>query len=263
MDKLGLKTPTISTQLPPPEGLQRYLNELGELIGLLNDLATDIRILYIPEIGEVSVASMAFNPDQHTGSSTMSHKRNPTDCENTGGMFEVIIAQIGMLPSLSVSWLQRDLTGSVVLRFLTAVPVLSFHALKTMSAVITRLDLNRQQLQANLDKQGDIILSELYQLALRRYGYAGNAHQLTSQAVEGAKLSGYSLWDEFEHFALGNDAGLTAAWERVKQDEKLSHFLKHPQTYIGDAATKAKRVALRFTDLLDLEKTTPKNKASG
>jgi adenylosuccinate lyase len=241
LTKLGLNAPLISTQITTPEQISRYLQELGQLSGVMDQLATDIRLLYMPEIGEVGVATLDFDPATTTGSSTMSHKRNPIDAENAGGMHVVVSAMLGMLPSLSVSWLQRDLTGSSVMRFLPAIPVCASCALDKMIKITKRLDINTERARANLEGHGDIIISELFQLALKRYGYPGDAHRLTNELVSTAKESGCSLYATIQHRSKsGLDTDLEATWDKLILNAELNHLLQHPSEYIGNAASNAR-----------------------
>ena len=247
MEKLNLAVPLISTQIPPPEPLSRYLRELGELSGVLDQFATDIRLLYIPEIGEVGVATLDFDPATTTGSSAMPHKRNPIGPENATGMHMIVSAMLTVLPSLSVSWLQRDLSGSCVMRFLPIIPICVSYTLNEMIKTTKRLDINAEKAQRNLDQQDDIILSELFQLALRRHGYTGNAHQLTNKLVETAKQNGHSLFETFSALATGeDDPSFTQTWSNIKNNQRLYIALRHPRLYTGNSTKNALTISARW-----------------
>jgi len=256
LTELGLSQPIISTQINPPESWSRYLHELVQLTGVMAQLATDIRLLYIPEIGEVGVATLGFDPAVHTGSSIMSHKRNPIDPENVCGMHEVAKSQLGLVSSLAISWLQRDLAGSSVSRYLPIIPICATYALQKMIKTTEALDINTERTQQNLATQGDIILSELLQLALKHYGYTGNAHQLVNKLVSEAQKTGNRLMETTRCILennrtdlLGPDLELSeleTSWLRLISDEDglgLNSLMREPIRYIGLSADNARRVS--------------------
>lgn len=249
MGKLGLKQPLISTQITPPERLQRFLEEVGKLSGLLADLATDIRLLFAPEFGEIDTATMGFDPAHSTGSSTMSHKRNPVPCETTCGLNSVVGGMLVTLKSLEISWLQRDLSGSAVMRFLPMIVILTVYSLKNMTTVVSRLSINKKQSLANLKKHGDIILSELAQLALRKAGLT-DAHQVVNQLVSYAKENHTSLTSAIENQSNQSKfSGLKEAWGNV--DPEVKRVFARPKTYVGNAADKARQVVAEFYKIFD------------
>ncbi|MBN2585167.1 hypothetical protein JXA59_00765 [Patescibacteria group bacterium] len=254
--ELGLAQPLVSTQITPPESWSRYLHELVQLTGVMAQLAIDVRLLYIPEIGEVGVATLGFDPATTTGSSTMSHKRNPIDPENVCGMHIIANSQLNLVGSLATSWLQRDLVGSSVSRYLPIIPICATYALQKILKVTGALDINAQRARQNLTDQGDLILSELLQLALKHYGYSGNAHQLVNKLVSEAQKTGVSLMETTERILRENKADLLGPnlelsdleipWLRLISDEDglgLNSLMREPRRYIGLSAQNAHRVA--------------------
>lgn len=240
MTKLGLAVPISSTQIVPPEPLQRFMFEFVELAGCLNQTATSCRLLYAPEFGEV--VPTGFIASEHTGSSAMPHKRNPIRFENTGGMHEVVRAMLGLLPGMSVSWLERDLTGSVPLRYLPIIPICVMVQLRRMTAAIDKLTINPDRISQNLTNQSDFCTSEAYQLALRQVGYP-NAHQVVNQLIARAKEVGAaSLFEVInDRKFTAKFPGLTKAWGQI--DNKIRQTLKHPGFYIGNAIQKTRHIA--------------------
>ena len=104
------------------------------------------------------------------GSSTMPHKVNPIDFENSEGNLGIANAIFDHLANkLPISRMQRDLTDSTVLRNLgvgIAHSVIAYHAsLKG----IGKLEINQAALQADLDDNWEV-LAEPIQTVMRRYG---------------------------------------------------------------------------------------------
>ncbi|MGB0510920.1 MAG: lyase family protein, partial [Flavobacteriales bacterium] len=104
------------------------------------------------------------------GSSTMPHKVNPIDFENSEGNLGVANALLGHLArKLPISRLQRDLTDSTVLRNV-GVPVgHSLIALNALRKGLGKLVLNEARLHADLEAQWAVV-AEAIQTVLRREG---------------------------------------------------------------------------------------------
>lgn len=104
------------------------------------------------------------------GSSTMPHKVNPIDFENSEGNIGIANAIFGHLASkLPVSRWQRDLTDSTVLRNLGVAVGYTEIAVKSTLKGISKLEANVQHMSDELDQNWEV-LAEPYQTVMRRYG---------------------------------------------------------------------------------------------
>ncbi|MBK7129613.1 MAG: adenylosuccinate lyase [Crocinitomicaceae bacterium] len=105
------------------------------------------------------------------GSSAMPHKVNPIDFENSEGNIGIANALFEHLAAkLPVSRLQRDLTDSTVLRNVGMPIAHSLIALQSTLKGMSKLVLNEQKLQADLDSNWAVV-AEAIQTILRREGY--------------------------------------------------------------------------------------------
>ena len=104
------------------------------------------------------------------GSSTMPHKVNPIDFENSEGNLGLANAIFGHLAQkLPISRWQRDLTDSTVLRNLGVGAGYSIIAYQSTLKGISKLEINAQSLLTELDQNWEL-LAEPIQTVMRRYG---------------------------------------------------------------------------------------------
>jgi adenylosuccinate lyase len=104
------------------------------------------------------------------GSSTMPHKVNPIDFENSEGNCGMAVALMGHLSEkLLVSRFQRDLTDSTTLRNLGTVFGHLLIALKSVRKGLGKLELNEPAIRADLDANPEL-LAEAIQTVMRMHG---------------------------------------------------------------------------------------------
>src|SRR5262249_61335345 len=111
---LGLEARTSSTQIVESEGWSDLAHACLSALGVMANLADDMRHLQRTEIGEIAEA---FASDQ-VGSSTMPHKRNPVSFENVKSIWKAMAPRIVTTYMDQISEHQRDLTNSASQRFL-------------------------------------------------------------------------------------------------------------------------------------------------
>lgn len=164
-ERLGLVRQQTTTQVEHYDGLAALFDNLSRINTILTDLCGDmwsyISLGYFRQMivsGEV-------------GSSAMPHKVNPIDFENAEGNLGVANALFRHLSGkLPVSRLQRDLTGSTVIR---NTGVAMAHTLIAWQAVIrglSKLIVNHDAIRADLDASW-VVVAEALQTILRREGY--------------------------------------------------------------------------------------------
>jgi adenylosuccinate lyase len=129
----------------------------------------------IPKAGEV-------------GSSTMPHKINPIDFENSEGNMDIGIAIMEkMATKLLVSRLQRDLTDSTVLRNLGSCFAHMLIGLKSTLKGLNKIQVNEKILQFELDNNWEL-MAEAIQTDLRMRGISGG-YDLLKELTRGKKIT--------------------------------------------------------------------------
>ncbi|MEP6694241.1 MAG: lyase family protein, partial [Chloroflexota bacterium] len=111
---LGLNPRSSSTQIVEPEGWTDLAHACVTALGVMANLADDMRHLQRTEIGEVAESFAA----EQVGSSTMPHKRNPVSFENVKSIWKAMAPRVLTTYLDQISEHQRDLTNSASQRFL-------------------------------------------------------------------------------------------------------------------------------------------------
>jgi adenylosuccinate lyase len=220
---LGLELNPYTTQIEPHD----YMAELFDAIARANTVLIDLdRDIW----GYVSLGYFRQKVKEgEVGSSTMPHKVNPIDFENSEGNLGVANALLRHLAEkLPVSRWQRDLTDSTVLR---NVGVALGHAVlgwRSLSQGLARLDVDPARLDEDLDANWEV-LAEAIQTVMRRYGVDNPYEQLKALTRGKADISRDSLHAFIETLAIPDDAK-----QRLKA--------LTPASYIGKAADLARRI---------------------
>jgi adenylosuccinate lyase len=171
---LGLEFNAYTTQIEPHDGLIALFDALARVNSILIDLDRDLW-------GYISLGYFRQKALQgEVGSSTMPHKVNPIDFENSEGNLGIANALLRhFAEKLPISRWQRDLSDSTVLR---NVGVALGHALLgwlNCRQGLSRLEADPARLAADLDANWEV-LAEAIQTVLRRYGVADAYEQLKS-----------------------------------------------------------------------------------
>jgi len=164
-DILGLKRSEITTQIEPYDNFAAFCDNISRINTILIDLDRDIW----------SYISMDYFKQKikkgETGSSTMPHKVNPIDFENSEGNLGVANAIFHHLSSkLPISRLQRDLTDSTVTRNVGVPLAHTLIGLKSLLRGLGKLILNEKKIYEDLQNNWAVV-SEAIQTILRREGY--------------------------------------------------------------------------------------------
>ncbi len=161
---LGLEPNPYTLQIEPHDALAEYFQVVSLWNTLLIDADRDIwgyiALNYFkqkPKAGEV-------------GSSTMPHKVNPIDFENSEGNLGVANALLNhLVEKLPISRWQRDLSDSTVLRNLGLALGHSVLAMKSLLKGLDKLEVNQERIGAHLKEHWEL-LAEPIQTVMRRYG---------------------------------------------------------------------------------------------
>ena len=161
---LGLGFNRWTTQIEPHDCVAAWFDALARINTILVDLDRDLW-------GYVSLGYFRQRLQEgEVGSSTMPHKVNPIDFENSEGNLGVANALARhFAEKLPVSRWQRDLTDSTVLRNLGVAIGHSLVGWKALRRGLAKLEVDPARLDADLDANWEV-LAEPIQTVMRRYG---------------------------------------------------------------------------------------------
>ncbi len=163
VEGLGLEHNAWTTQIEPHDWIAELFDAMSRVNTILIDFNRDVW----------GYISMGFFKQRtvagEVGSSTMPHKVNPIDFENSEGNLGVANALFGHLArKLPVSRWQRDLTDSTVLRNVGVGFAHSMIAYASALKGIGKLEANPERMAADLDDAWEV-LAEPIQTVMRRY----------------------------------------------------------------------------------------------
>ncbi|MBU2881237.1 adenylosuccinate lyase [Psychrosphaera sp. B3R10] len=161
---LGLTFNAFTTQIEPHDYIAEIFDAMARFNTILIDFDRDIwGYIAMGHFKQKTIAG-------EIGSSTMPHKVNPIDFENSEGNLGIANAIYGHLATkLPISRWQRDLTDSTVLRTLGVGVAHSIIAYQATLKGISKLEVNAQSLLDELDNNWEL-LAEPIQTVMRRYG---------------------------------------------------------------------------------------------
>jgi adenylosuccinate lyase len=219
---LGLDWNPYTTQIEPHDYIAELFHAISRFNTILLDFDRDIWS-YI-SIGYFKQKAV----EGETGSSTMPHKVNPIDFENSEGNLGIANALFGHLAEkLPVSRWQRDLTDSTVLRNLGSGFAYSLIAYQSTIKGIGKLELNPAKLKEDLDGSWEV-LAEPVQTIMRKHGIEEPYEKLKSLT------RGESL----------NQARIKAMIDELELPEEAKQQIRSitPANYIGSAELLVKKL---------------------
>jgi len=215
---LGLAPMLFTTQINPNTALSAILHAMVRAAAVMIDFDRDmwgyISFGYFKQgivLGE-------------TGSSTMPHKVNPIDFENSEGNMGLGISMMEHLAvKLQKSRFQRDLSDSTALRSLGTLFGYFTVGMKNALKGLSKVELNQEALERDLDDNPEL-LAEPFQTVMRVYG-EDNPYERLKDLTRGRKIRRDDLID----FADSLD--------KVPSDVKSRMKALVPHTYLGVAAS--------------------------
>ncbi len=164
VEGLGLVWNPYTTQIEPHDWIAEFFDALARLGTVLIDFDRDVwGYISLGYFRQKTTAS-------EVGSSTMPHKVNPIDFENSEGNLGIANAVARHLAEkLPVSRWQRDLTDSTVLRNLGVALAHTRLALQSTLKGLAKLEVDEGRLAEDLDANWEV-LAEAVQTVMRRYG---------------------------------------------------------------------------------------------
>ncbi len=183
---LGLNWNPYTTQIEPHD----YIAELFDAVARFNTVLIDFDrdIWGYIALGHFKQKTVAGE----IGSSTMPHKVNPIDFENSEGNLGIANALMQHLAAkLPVSRWQRDLTDSTVLRNLGVGMAHALIAYQATLKGINKLEVNEVHLREELDQNWEV-LAEPVQTVMRRYGIE-KPYEKLKELTRGKRIDGEQL----------------------------------------------------------------------
>jgi adenylosuccinate lyase len=223
VEKLGLDFNAYTIQIEPHDAIAELFDATARANTILLDLDRDVW-------GYVSIGyfSQKTRPGE-IGSSTMPHKVNPIDFENSEGNLGIANALLRhMSEKLPVSRWQRDLTDSTVLRNMGVAFGHTLLAYDSCLKGLAKLAANRGRLAEDLEANWEV-LAEPIQTVMRAHGLTGAYEQLKDLTRGKGGISRAALHAFIEGLAL------------PEADRKRLLALT-PASYTGKAAELAKKV---------------------
>jgi len=223
VENLGLEFNPYTIQIEPHDAIAELFDAYARANTIMLDLDRDIW-------GYISLGYFTQKTKAgEVGSSTMPHKVNPIDFENSEGNFGIANALLRhMSEKLPVSRWQRDLTDSTVLRNMGTALGYTLLAYDSLLKGLGKLEANYTMLSADLDANWDV-LAEPVQTVFRRYGVSG-AYELLKDLTRGkGGITRESLHEFIKTLAIPDAA-------------KYSLLELRPATYVGKAIELAKKI---------------------
>jgi len=222
VESLGLSWNPYTTQIEPHDYIAELFSAVGRFNTILIDFDRDIWA-YI-SLGYFKQKTVAGE----VGSSTMPHKVNPIDFENSEGNLGIANAMMAHLAEkLPISRWQRDLTDSTVLRNIGTGLAHSLIAYRATLKGISKLELNATVIDRDIDACWEI-LAEPIQTVMRRYRIE-KPYEKLKELTRGKQIDKQSVQEFVESLSIP---------EKAKQELlELS-----PRTYLGNAEEQASSI---------------------
>ncbi|MBP9218667.1 MAG: adenylosuccinate lyase [Sterolibacterium sp.] len=222
IESFGLEFNPYTIQIEPHDAMAELYDAMARANSILLDADRDlwqyISLGYFrqrPKAGEI-------------GSSTMPHKVNPIDFENSEGNLGLANAVLRHLAEkLPISRLQRDLTDSTVLRNMGVAFGYTLLACDATLRGLGKLEADAARMAADLDACWEV-LAEPVQTVMRRHGVA-NPYEKLKDLTRGKGITREAL-HEFIHTL------------EIPEAEKIRLLAMTPANYLGKAIELAKRI---------------------
>ena len=223
VEALGLVFNPYTIQIEPHDYMAELFDACARVNGVLLDLDRDVWT-YI-SLGYFKQKLKAGE----VGSSTMPHKVNPIDFENSEGNLGLSNALLRHLADkLPISRMQRDLTDSTVLRNMGAALGHALIGYESCLRGLNKLEAHPAQLAADLDANWEV-LAEPIQTVMRRYGVENPYEQLKELTRGKAGITRETLASFIAQLAIPEAA-------------KARLLAMTPATYTGKASELARRI---------------------
>ena len=220
IESLGLRQNRLTTQIESHDGIAELFDAICRWNSVLTDFDRDVW-MYI---------SMGYFKQKtvrgEIGSSTMPHKVNPIDFENSEGNLGLANAVMGFMSSkLPISRMQRDLTDSTTLRNMGVGFGYTLIAIRSTIKGLGKLELNAERLAEDLDRNWEV-LAEPIQTVMRKVGM-DKPYERLKELTRGRRVNAEIMRDFVEALPL-------------PAEDKARLKKMTPATYTGIASKLAK-----------------------
>ncbi|WP_445366471.1 adenylosuccinate lyase [Methylomonas sp. BW4-1] len=222
VESLGLTFNPYTIQIEPHDYMAEFFHALSRFNTILLDFDRDVwGYISLGYFKQKTVAG-------EVGSSTMPHKVNPIDFENSEGNLGLANAIFGFLADkLPVSRWQRDLTDSTVLRNIGVGIAHTSIAIQSTLKGISKLEFNPALLDQDLEQNWEV-LAEPIQTVMRRYGIE-KPYEKLKELTRGNRVTGDGMRAFVEKLEIPAQA-------------KAELLALTPHSYTGYAAALAKKI---------------------
>ncbi|MFZ7142737.1 adenylosuccinate lyase [Avibacterium avium] len=212
---LGIKWNPYTTQIEPHDYIAELFDNIARFNTIIIDFDRDLwGYIALNHFKQRTIAG-------EIGSSTMPHKVNPIDFENSEGNLGTANAVMGHLGAkLPISRWQRDLTDSTVLRNLGVGLGYCLIAYAATRKGISKLEVNEQHLRDELNQNWEV-LAEPIQTVMRRYGIE-KPYEKLKELTRGKRVDEQAMREFIEKLAIP-----------AHEKQRLQQLT--PATYIGAA----------------------------
>lgn len=215
VESLGLTWNPYTTQIEPHDYIAEFFDCVMRFNTILIDFDRDIwGYIALNHFKQRTISG-------EIGSSTMPHKVNPIDFENSEGnlgLANAVMQHLGQ--KLPISRWQRDLTDSTVLRNLGVGLGYCLIAYAATQKGLSKLEVNEAHLLDELDQNWEV-LAEPIQTVMRRYGIE-QPYEKLKELTRGKRVDQQTIQNFIENLAIPDEEK-----QRLKQ--------LTPASYIGDA----------------------------
>jgi adenylosuccinate lyase len=222
VESLGLVFNPYTIQIEPHDYIAEFFHALSRFNTILLDFDRDVwGYISLGYFKQKTVAG-------EVGSSTMPHKVNPIDFENSEGNLGLANALFGFLAEkLPISRWQRDLTDSTVLRNIGVGIAHTSIAIQSTLKGIGKLQINTDAIEADLNTNWEV-LAEPIQTVMRRYGIE-KPYEKLKELTRGQRITP----DEMRAFIEKLE---------IPANAKADLLALTPRGYTGYAETLAKKI---------------------
>ena len=203
---LNMNTHDVTSQVVSRDVYADLINAYALVGGCVERICVELRHLQRTELNEI----IEEFTDGQTGSSAMPHKRNPISAENLTGCSRMLRGYAGMVLENQALWHERDISHSSVERVVGSdASILLAYMLKRLTGLISRISVNKANVDKNLKLTNGLIYSSIVLAELMKKGLSRvDAYKLTQDCAR-------QIWtDKTKTFS-----GI------LKQDSKISKYL--------------------------------------
>ena len=220
---LGLDYNPMTTQIEPHDYMAECFQAVSRFNNIVLDFDRDVW-LYI-SLGYFKQKAAKGE----VGSSTMPHKVNPIDFENSEANLGMSNSILGFLANkLPISRMQRDLSDSSAQRNIGTAIAYSYIAVNYTSRGIKKLSINLKAIEEDLEEAWEVI-AEAVQTVMRKHGYS-NPYDKLKEITRGKKIGK----EEIRAFISSIE---------LPEDDKMRLMELTPQKYIGLAGELVKHIS--------------------